>query len=108
MQIYFGAVPQDQVFDADAMFVSERDDDNYFYYGIEYGSNPGGTDEVLVYDGLDRMVPVDIESVPAMIKALEIAYTLHKSVAQSRQLIDQIEDMVERDDETVTVSHIID
>lgn len=107
MQIYFGAVPQDEVFDADAMFVSDKDDDNYFYYGIEYGSNPGGTDEVLVYDGLDRYVPVDIESVPAMIKALETAYLLHTTVAKAQAQIDTISGIVESDDETCTVSPVL-
>lgn len=107
MQIYFGAVPQDQVFDADAMFVSEQDDDNYFYYGIEYGSNPGGKDEVLVYDGLDRMVPIDIESVPAMIRALETAYLLHTSAKSAQDFLDRVNSIVEADDETATVSPIL-
>ena len=107
MQIYFGAVPQTQVFDADAMFVSEKDDDNYFYSGIDYGSNPGGKDEVLVYDGLDRMVPVDIESVPAMIKALETAYMLHSSAKSAQEFLDRVNSIVEADDETATVSPIL-
>lgn len=104
MQIYFGAVPQDEVFDADAMFVSEHDNDNYFYYGIEYGSNPGGTDEVLVYDGLDRCVPVDIESVPAMIEALQTLYALHRSVQDTSQALSKLSKIIYSDDETATVS----
>lgn len=107
MQIYFGAVPQDDVFDADAMFVSDKDNDNYFYYGIELGSNPGGLDEVLVYDGLDRYVPVDIESIPAMIKALETAYDLAKQYNLDRQQLDTVEQCLFNDDETATVSPIL-
>jgi hypothetical protein len=73
MQIYFGAVPTSEVFDSDAMFVAEGDNDNMYYYGVEYGSNTGGFDEVMIYDGLDREVPVDMDSVPALIYALQMA-----------------------------------
>jgi hypothetical protein len=107
MQIYFGAVPQDEVFDSDAMFVSDKDDDNYFYYGIEFGSNPGGREEVLVYDGLDRCVPVDIESVPAMIKALETAYMLHTATINAQNFLESMDALMEADDETVTVSPVL-
>ena len=104
MQIYFGAVPQAEVFDTDAMFVSDKDDDNYFYYGIEFGSNPGGREEILVYDGLDRCVPVDIESVPAMIKALETVYMLHTATINAQNFLERMDALMEADDETVTVS----
>lgn len=100
MQIYFGAVPQDEVFDTDAMFASDQDDDHLFYYGVEYGSNPGGTDEVLVYDGLDRYVPVDIESVPALIEALKLAYTLHITTSNMRKVVDIVTDF----EATATIS----
>jgi hypothetical protein len=73
MQIYFGDTPSCEVFDADATFVADGDADNLYYYGVEYGSNTGGFDEIMIYDGLNRQVPIDIASVPGLIKALQMA-----------------------------------
>lgn len=78
MQIYFGAVHTDEVIDPSCMLVSENDDDNFYYYGVEYGSNPGGTDEVLIYDTVGREVPIDSENIPALIDALKLAYSLYE------------------------------
>lgn len=92
MQIYFGALPfNDEFMSPEGMLFSGECDTHAFYYGVEYGSNAGGTDEVLIYDGLDRSIPVDVESVPAMIKALETAYGMYKAIKAAEVITSEVE-----------------
>lgn len=102
MQIYFGAVAACEVLDSDVMFASEQDDDNYFYYGVEYGSNPGGTEEVMIYDSIGRMVPIDMASVPALIEALNTCLEIHETMLP----FERLRDVVFSADETATISPI--
>jgi hypothetical protein len=102
MQIYFGAVAADEVFDTDSMFVSEQDNDNYFYYGVEYGSNPGGTEEIMIYDGIGREVPIDMASVPALIEALSTYLEIHETMLP----FERLRDVVFSTDETATIPPI--
>jgi hypothetical protein len=75
MKIYFNQVPDTDVeFFGDSGLFGPNDNDNFFYNYVEYGSNPGGLDEVAIYDGCDRMVPLNMEAIPDLVKALEKAY----------------------------------
>ena len=80
MQTYFGKVSLEDSQDVDGVFISASCDTHAFYYGVEFGSNPGGTDEVTIFDGCERSVPVDIDNVPKLIKALEAAYAMHRDL----------------------------
>lgn len=71
MQIYFGSEPMDTLKHTEGMLFSESTDKHAFYYGVEFGSNNGGSDEVRIYDGIDRELPVDLANVPALIEALQ-------------------------------------
>ena len=92
MKIYFGSQHKDVVFDTDGMFHSEAEPDFYFYYGIEFGSNVGGIDEVLIFDGCERKIPVDINSVPALIEALQRCYDMHEQLEDAEMLKANLED----------------
>ena len=83
MKIYFGAVKEDDLFDTTCMFASPDNDEHYFYYGVEYGTNPGGLEEVTIFDGAGRSVPIDMENVGKLIDILTVyerAYKLIKHV----------------------------
>lgn len=92
MKIYFGSQHKDVVFDTDGMFSSKTDSDYYFYYGVEFGTNPGGVNEVSIFDGCDRKVPVDIESVPELIEALQRCYNIHEKLEEAEELKLNLED----------------
>jgi len=92
MKIYFGSQHKDVVFDTDGMFHSETDPDFYFYYGVEFGSNSGGIDEVLIFDGCERNIPIDINSVPALIEALQRYYDMHEQLEDAETLTANLED----------------
>lgn len=92
MIIYFGAQHKSEVIDDDGMFVADDAPDHLFYYGVEYGTNAGGTEEVLIFDGIDRSIPVDIESVPALITALARFYRVHTSMGLAKAIEEQVND----------------
>jgi hypothetical protein len=66
MKIYFGNASEDMF--ADGTFECSS---NQFYYGLEYGTNTGGMDEVHIFDGCNRYLPVHIEAIPELIAALQ-------------------------------------
>jgi hypothetical protein len=77
MKIYFNQVPDSDVqFFGDSGLFGPNDSDNFFYNYVEYGSNPGGLEEVMIADGCDREIPVNMEAIPDLIRALEKAYEM--------------------------------
>jgi hypothetical protein len=92
MKIYFGAVDINEVFDPTGMFACPGNHDELFYYGIEFGSNPGGTDELCIFDGCDRSIPVDMASVEPMIKALERILVNYHALEVAKDIKANVED----------------
>lgn len=108
MKIYFNQVPDSdvEVFGDDGLF-GPNDNDNFFYNYVEYGSNPGGLDEVAIVDGCDRMVPLNMEAIPDLILALEKFYSLHiqsKLVAQLEMIALDSEAEAYVEDNEITVN----
>lgn len=64
----------------------EADNGDFYSYQVEFGTNPGGLDEVALSDGCDRYVPVAIENVPGIIAALQEAYSLHREISMAESL----------------------
>jgi hypothetical protein len=92
MKIYFGSQEKDVVLDTDGMFHTESEPDFYFYYGVEFGSNPGGINEVVIFDGCERSVPIDTESIPALIDALQRCYDINQQIEEAEELKVSVED----------------
>jgi hypothetical protein len=77
MKIYFNQVQDSDVeFFGDSGLFGPNDNDNFFYNYVEFGTNPGGLDEVAIYDGCDRMIPLNMEAIPDLVQALHKAYEL--------------------------------
>lgn len=77
MKIYFNQVADSDVeFFGDSGLFGPNENDNFFYNYVEYGSNPGGLDEVAIVDGCDRMIPLNMEAIPDLVRALEKAYDM--------------------------------
>lgn len=81
MQIFFGETDI-----TENTFVSEHDTENRYFYGVEYGSNPGGTEEVRIYDTVGRSVPIDTLNVPALIEALTLVLDLERGINGAEEL----------------------
>lgn len=70
MKVYFGAVPSEFENDTEGAFTSSSSEDTKFYYMVEFGTNNGGTDEFVIRDSVGRFVPIDMENVSNLVRAL--------------------------------------
>jgi hypothetical protein len=86
MKIYFG--------DANADLFSDgllKCNNNQFYYGVEHGTNPGGLDEVTIFDGCKRKLPIHIEAIPELIAALQEIEKIGEAVRLATNLTERAE-----------------
>ena len=88
MKIYFNQVPDSDVQDfGDSGLFGPNDSDNFFYNYVEYGSNPGGLEEVMIADGCDREIPINMEAIPDLVRALQKAHELWLQIKMSETLV---------------------
>lgn len=89
MKLYFAPATSpanDEYYDLDGSFRVAGN--NYWMY-LEYGTNPGGLDEVAIHDGCDRFVPVHIDHIGELIEALHRVQDMHDTMqtAQHNQTL---------------------
>lgn len=63
---------------------------NFYYNCVEYGTNPGGLEEVTIHDTCNRYMPIAIESIPELIKCLEYVYDTSCKLKQAEELQDDV------------------
>jgi hypothetical protein len=90
MKIYFGNANEDMF--ADGLF---HINENQFYYGVEHGTNAGGLDEVCLFDGCGRTLPIHMEAIPELIAALEEIRTIGEAVKRAQELTERAESNAE-------------
>jgi hypothetical protein len=90
MKIYFGNANED-IF-SDGLFTCNS---SQFYYGVEHGTGPGGMDEVRIFDGCTRYVPIHLEAVPELIAALQEIQRIGEAVKRAAEMTERAESNVE-------------
>jgi hypothetical protein len=70
MKYFFGQVPAQDVkmFGDEGLFEYDGD---FYYNWVEFGTNPGGADDLVIADTVGRLVPVSIEHIGTLIEVLE-------------------------------------
>jgi hypothetical protein len=91
MKIYFGNA-NDDTFSDDGLF---EVNDNQFYYGVEHGTGPGGMDEVRMFDGCKRYLPIHLEAVPELIAALQEVLRTNEAIKRAAEMTERAESNVE-------------
>ena len=91
MKINFAQVPHHDVdtFGDDSLFGPD-DAGNFYYNYVEFGTNPGGTDEVCIVDSCDRYMPIAVDSIPDLIAALDSAYNLAQALKNAELITDYV------------------
>lgn len=90
MKIYFGAVPSEFEYDTEGAFTSNSSEDTKFYYMVEFGTNNGGTDEFVIQDSVGRFVPIDMENVSGLAKALTAVVSAYDAL----QMAESVQEVV--------------
>jgi len=94
MKIYFGKAEAHDVdlFGDEGMFSIERNGETlWFYQGVEHGTNPGGMDEVRIFDGCNRSIPISIDQIPELVEALNYCYNNYNTINTGNTLVERIE-----------------
>ena len=91
MKINFAQVtPQDvDTFGEEGLFGPDESG-NFYYNYVEFGTNAGGTEEVLIGDGCNRTMPLTIDSIPELITALHEFYKIAKALESSQRIQDYV------------------
>lgn len=90
MKIYFGEVPSEFEDDNEGAFTSSSSEDSKFYYMVEFGTNNGGTDEFVIRDSVGRFVPIDMENVNGLVKALTVVINAYDAL----QMAESVQEVV--------------
>lgn len=91
MKINFAQVPhQDVDVFGDNNLFGPDESGNFYYNYVEFGTNPGGTDEVAIVDGCDRFMPIAVDSIPDLINALTSCYTLAQKLTKAQRIEDYV------------------
>ena len=90
MKYYFGAVPQRDIeeFGVNGLFYNN---DQYYYYCVEFGSNPGGFEDVTITDTVGRTVPVSTEHLCELSAVLNECETIEAEIKHAKSLIEDME-----------------
>jgi hypothetical protein len=106
MKINFAQVPANDVdmFGDDNLFGPDKSG-NFYYNYLEFGTNPGGVDEVAITDGCGRYMPIAVDNIPDLIAALEEVARISGTIDTARQLKMYVESTSEAYVENDQVQH---
>ena len=98
MRIYFGEASERDVedFGTDGLL---EDRGQFYAYMVEIGSNPGGMEDVMLKDGCGRQVPVAIEHIGHLVKALAECYSIAAEINQA----DELREFAESEENTAAI-----
>ena len=87
MKINFAQVPAADVdmFGEDSLFGPDAQG-NFYYNYVEFGTNPGGVDEVAIHDGCGRYMPIAVDNIPDLIAALTEIARMSDKLTLAKQL----------------------
>jgi hypothetical protein len=87
MKINFAQVPANDVdtFGDDGLFGPDVNG-NFYYNYLEFGTNPGGVEEVAITDGCGRFMPISVNNIPDLIAALSEVARISDTLTLARQL----------------------
>ena len=81
---------------------------NFYYNTLEFGTNAGGTDEVVIMDGCGRSIPVCVEHLGELIVALTEVQRLATQFTLAQQLTAYVESGAEAYVDNFQVKHDIE
>lgn len=90
MNIYFSEVTKDDIesWGDEGTFVTKDHygEVRYFYNGVEHGTNPGGIEEVRIFDGCNRSIPIAVDNIPDLIEALQFCLNNVETIQHAQRL----------------------
>lgn len=85
MRVYFAPVNETELEDFGADGLLEHKDE-FYNYMVEFGTNPGGTDDIMLHDGCGRRFPVSVEHLAQLQTALVEIAAVSQEIQAGKQL----------------------
>lgn len=91
MKINFAQVPHADIdtFGDDNLFGPDESG-NFYYNYVEFGTNAGGTEEIVIVDGCDRIMPIAVDNIPELIAALSECYKIAQAIKNAEFITDYV------------------
>lgn len=90
MKYFFGQELDTCGIDTDLMFTTKEGD--AFYYQVEFGTNAGGTDDIVIADNIGRAVPVSVDALPSLIIILTQVLKINSILEEVSNMENMIND----------------
>jgi hypothetical protein len=89
VKIYFSQANQSDLdfFGYDDIF---EVDDKFYYNGVEFGTNAGGTEEVRIFDSCDRSIPISVDQLHELIAALQHCLDVSEQLQDAEKLMENV------------------
>lgn len=98
MRIYFGSQPNTS--ETEAGMIVPGISDKVYDYGIEFGEQDGTVEDIVIFDACGRILPVDFETLPQLIKALQYVIGSQNCIEEMESLLDEQICLIASDTET--------
>lgn len=90
MKIYFGQVSTEDLSEFGTEGLLENNG-NYYSASVEFGSNPGGLEDVTISDGCGRYIPISVEDLVGLCTALCEVANISKEIKHAEELLEYVE-----------------
>lgn len=90
MKIYFGEVTQQDLDQWGTDGLLQRDG-RYFSGAVEFGTNAGGIDDVVIEDGCGRSIPLSVDNLFEIAVALSECAKIYHEIQEAQHLQEEIE-----------------
>lgn len=91
MKIYYGLNTDADELDMFGTSGLLEFEDNYFSGAVEFGTNPGGLEDVTISDGCGRSIPISIAYVPQLISVLKEMQAIHEEISEGERRREEVE-----------------
>lgn len=90
MKINFGKVPHQHLDEfGDGSYYGPDKEGNFYYFQAEFGSNPGGTEDVLISDTCGRQLPIGVAEIASTIKMLTEVSAIASDLGIMESVVDR-------------------
>jgi hypothetical protein len=63
----------------------------YYWNYVEFGTNAAGTEEFVIHDGCERLMPLCVDKIDDLIDVLEQVRNLHEAMIKGEQTREMVE-----------------
>lgn len=91
MKIYFGLITNPDELDMFGTSGLLEFEGEYFSGAVEFGTNPGGLEDVTISDGCGRSIPISVNYLEQLNTVLREMRKIHEEISEADRLREEVE-----------------